>query len=192
MTASRPSPILQYSHQDLLSLRNFGRRSLYEVRLWPDIAQRLPKRREKKQPAYAALIKATLASRRERRHLSPSRVVVRARRPDRSKEPDGRPATRRHAVIVVVGRRSCTRQRVDKRQGKAAASPVSGRHGGPGCGACDGPARDLAAAPPSRGTRNILSCQRPAHGGRFLEISSHDLKGVSCVSSFSDFLFSSE
>jgi hypothetical protein len=38
---------------------------------------------------------------------------------------------RHHPVIAVVGIRSYTRQRVDRRQGKAVLSSVSGRHGGP-------------------------------------------------------------
>jgi DNA-directed RNA polymerase alpha subunit len=63
--------LVQYSHQDLLSLRNFGRRSLYEVEAaLAGHSAALAKAPGKKQPAYAALIKATLASRRERRHLA--------------------------------------------------------------------------------------------------------------------------
>jgi hypothetical protein len=60
--------LVQYNHQDLLSLRNFGRRSLYEVEAaLAGHSAALVKAPGKKQPAYAALIKATLASRRERR-----------------------------------------------------------------------------------------------------------------------------
>jgi DNA-directed RNA polymerase alpha subunit len=56
---------VQYSHQDLLSLRNFGRRSLYEVEAaLAGHSAALAKAPGKKQPAYAALIKATLAGKR--------------------------------------------------------------------------------------------------------------------------------